>query len=44
MTLFRQESLDHKRRKLHGEVILVQPDDRRLFRRHTRHSRLSPQR
>ncbi len=25
MTLFRQESLDHKRRKLHGEVIFVQP-------------------
>ncbi|WP_026147980.1 HlyD family secretion protein [Robiginitomaculum antarcticum] len=25
MTLFRQESLDYKRRKLHGEVILVQP-------------------
>lgn len=25
MTLFRQEALNHKRRKLHGEVILVQP-------------------
>lgn len=25
MPLFRQESLDHKRRKLHGEVILIQP-------------------
>jgi len=25
MTLFRKEALDHKRRKLHGEVILVQP-------------------
>jgi len=25
MSLFRQESLDNKRRKLHGEVILVQP-------------------
>lgn len=25
MPLFRQESLEHKRRKLHGEVILVQP-------------------
>lgn len=25
MPLFRQEALDHKRRKLHGEVILVQP-------------------
>lgn len=25
MPLFRQESIDHKRRKLHGEVILVQP-------------------
>lgn len=25
MTLFRKESLDYKRRKLHGEVILVQP-------------------
>ena len=25
MSLFRKESLDHKRRKLHGEVILVQP-------------------
>lgn len=25
MTLFRKEVLDHKRRKLHGEVIIVQP-------------------
>ncbi|CAM3738110.1 HlyD family secretion protein [Litorimonas haliclonae] len=25
MTFFRKESLEHKRRKLHGEVILVQP-------------------
>ena len=25
MTLFRKEALDYKRRKLHGEVILVQP-------------------
>ncbi|PHR55331.1 MAG: hypothetical protein COA43_15660 [Robiginitomaculum sp.] len=25
MTLFRPESLEHKRRKLHGEVIIVQP-------------------
>jgi len=25
MSLFRKEALDHKRRKLHGEVILVQP-------------------
>lgn len=25
MTLFRQEALDHKRRKLFGEVILIQP-------------------
>lgn len=25
MALFRKESIDHKRRKLHGEVILVQP-------------------
>ena len=25
MSLFRQEALDHKRRKLHGDVILVQP-------------------
>lgn len=25
MVLFRKESLDHKRRKLHGEVIFVQP-------------------
>lgn len=25
MPLYRQEALDHKRRKLHGEVILVQP-------------------
>ena len=25
MTLFRKEAVDHKRRKLHGEVILVQP-------------------
>jgi len=25
MPLFRQEALDHKRRKLHGDVILVQP-------------------
>lgn len=25
MSLFRQEAVDHKRRKLHGEVILVQP-------------------
>jgi len=25
LTLFRQESIDHKRRKLHGEAILVQP-------------------
>lgn len=25
MSFFRKESLDHKRRKLHGEVILVQP-------------------
>lgn len=25
MSLFRKESLEHKRRKLHGEVILVQP-------------------
>ena len=25
MTLFRKEALDHKRRKLHGDVILVQP-------------------
>jgi len=25
MTLFRKEAIDHKRRKLHGEVILVQP-------------------
>jgi len=25
MSLFRNEALDHKRRKLHGEVILVQP-------------------
>ena len=25
MTLFRKEALDHKRRKLHGEVIVVQP-------------------
>lgn len=25
MSLFRKESLDYKRRKLHGEVILVQP-------------------
>lgn len=25
MSLFRQESIDHKRRKLHGEVIFVQP-------------------
>ena len=25
MTLFRPEALEHKRRKLHGEVIIVQP-------------------
>ena len=25
MSLFRKEAIDHKRRKLHGEVILVQP-------------------
>jgi len=25
LPLFRKEALDHKRRKLHGEVILVQP-------------------
>jgi len=25
LSLFRKEALDHKRRKLHGEVILVQP-------------------
>ena len=25
MTLFRKEALEHKRRKLHGEVIIVQP-------------------